>query len=383
MLSNALPARVRDSARTPLLERQLGRFADRYRRSVYQLAGRHPFLADLAASFPALLFALAVPRHRFDPEPVIARAIAGAPLGRLCEAAEVAFWLRKLTPEAFVRPLPKLPDSADFRCRVANLLPRSPRAAPAWVGAVADAAEACSERFALWVAREMAGNAKRVKLDRIQQVGLWAWFSGRPGTRGHALIDRPWEPSISPATALDAAHEWQTRVELHLDLGDAPIADVWLRPCRVAGYDFVPLSSAMEILEEAAAMKNCVPKYGCALAHNRLRLWSVRKDGVRVATLEVARPFGEPLPNVVELRAARNRAAGVEVWWAARQWLNAHDLPRIGMEQRPKGAVPFDHATWIALWRPYWLAKGRIPHWLPLSPSPAALRALAGRPGPR
>ena len=123
-------------------------------------------------------------------------------------------------------------------------------------------------------------------------------------------------------------------------------------------------------------MKNCLAGYGRALAYNRSRVWSMRKDGTRVATLQVARRYGDPLPNIVQLRGARNRDAGLEVWWAARQWLNAHDLPRIATEQRTRDAAPFDRATWIALWRPYWLAKGRIPDWLPLRPSRGALHTL-------
>jgi hypothetical protein len=30
----------------------------------------------------------------------------------------------------------------------------------------------------------------------------------------------------------------------------------------------------------------------------------------------------------------------------------------------------------MSLWRPYWLAKRRIPHWLPIAPSREALEML-------
>ena len=64
------------------------------------------------------------------------------------------------------------------------------------------------------------------------------------------------------------------------------------------------------------------------------------------------------------------------VWWAARQWLHMHDLSQVDTKRRDWGAVPLDRATWISLWRPYWMAKRRIPEWLPLAPSRAALKAL-------
>jgi hypothetical protein len=377
MLSTASAAGVGRSDLPSALERQLGRYADRFQRSVHRLARRHPYLADLAASFPALLFALAVPRNRLDPEPLIARVMAGAPLRQVCEEAGVAWWLRRLGPEAFVRPLPKLPDSADFRRRVANHLSRSPRLAPVWLQAVADAAEIDGEEFILWIACQLARDCKRAKLDRIRQVGLWAWFSNQPGTRGHALIDRPWNRFMSFTAALAAARSWQTKVELYLNLGDEPIADVWLHPCRVAGYDFVPLHSSDQIAEEAVAMRNCVASYGYTLAHNRSRLWSMQRDGRRVATLQVARRYPDPLPSIVQLQTARNQNATVEMWWAARRWLNAHDLPRIRTNERSLlHAAPLHRASWVAFWRPYWLGRRRIPDWLPLSPSRAALNLL-------
>ncbi|MEA2928746.1 MAG: hypothetical protein QOG38_1174, partial [Hyphomicrobiales bacterium] len=40
------------------------------------------------------------------------------------------------------------------------------------------------------------------------------------------------------------------------------------------------------------------------------------------------------------------------------------------------GAVPLDAAAWRSLWRPYWLAKRRLPRWLPLAPSRDALEVL-------
>src|SRR3977135_3678068 len=61
MQSNLLRAPARGTARSDLLERQLRRYCPRSQGAVRALAMRHPRIADLAASFPALLFALAVP----------------------------------------------------------------------------------------------------------------------------------------------------------------------------------------------------------------------------------------------------------------------------------------------------------------------------------
>jgi hypothetical protein len=75
----------RQRARPDRFERRLARFQPRFRSRVQALAARHPRLKDLVLSFPALLFALAVPRPGYDRERVCARVIDGAPLRELSQ----------------------------------------------------------------------------------------------------------------------------------------------------------------------------------------------------------------------------------------------------------------------------------------------------------
>src|SRR3954466_6545395 len=105
----AARAYVRPVARVDVVERRLRRYYAPVNAQVRALAGRHSRLADLAVSFPALLFALAVPRVRFDPGLAVARVIAGASLADVASEVRLPLWLRKLPPEAFVRPIPLLP----------------------------------------------------------------------------------------------------------------------------------------------------------------------------------------------------------------------------------------------------------------------------------
>src|SRR5437879_13011878 len=96
MRSTLLRAPVRGSAGSDLLERQFRRYCPRFQGAVRTLATQHSRVADLALSFPTLLFALAVPRHGLDPAWAIERAIEGAALAEVAAAAEVPLWLRKL-----------------------------------------------------------------------------------------------------------------------------------------------------------------------------------------------------------------------------------------------------------------------------------------------
>ena len=376
MTSNLVLAPRQGAGRSDLLERRLRRYHPRFQGTVHALAMRHSRIADLAASFPALLFALAVPRPGLDPARALARVIDGRALAEAAADAGLPLWLRKLPPEALARPITRLPDGELFRRQIANHFPRSPKLAPTWLQTVADVAELANEPAAVWIARELVREPRRVNPDRLRLISLWAWFSGQPATFGHKLIERPWIPDMRIGPALAAADHWRTIVDLHVNLGRQPIVDMWLRPARVAGYDFLPLTSIASITEEAEAMKNCLNTYGDYLAHNGSRLWSVRLNGERVATLRIARRYRDPLLNIVELKAAGNAEVPRELWWVAHQWLHMHDLSQIDMGGRKWGTAPLDRPTWLSLWRPYWLAKRRIPDWLPLAPSRGALNTL-------
>ncbi|WP_247514449.1 hypothetical protein [Bradyrhizobium sp. 157] len=302
--------------------------------------------------------------------------LGGVALAEAAAAAELPLWLRKLPPEALARPIPRLPDSELFRRQIANHLPRSPKLAPSWLQTLADVAELAHESAAVWIARELVREPRRVNPARLRLISLWAWFSGQRATFGHELIGRPWTPEIRMGQALEAADDWRTMIALHVNLGHQPITDMGLQPAQVAGYDFLPLTSIAAIAEEAEAMKNCLKTYGYNLAHNRSRVWSVRQNGERLATLNVACRYRDPLPNVVELKAAGNADVTRELWWAARQWLHLHELSQIDMKRRKWDTAPLDRAMWLSLWRPYWLAKRRIPDWLPIAPSRVALEGL-------
>jgi hypothetical protein len=132
---------------------------------------RHSRVADLAVSFPALLFALAVPRSGLDPARAIDRAIEGASLAKVAAAADVPLWLRRLPPEALSRPLGKLPDGEVFRRQIANHLPHSPKVSPIWLQAVADIADLAHEAAAVWIAREIAREKRGMNLKRLRLVG--------------------------------------------------------------------------------------------------------------------------------------------------------------------------------------------------------------------
>jgi hypothetical protein len=60
------------------------------------------------------------------------------------------------------------------------------------------------------------------------------------------------------STALDNAGDWFESVSLYAQLGEGPVADVWLSHGSVDDLEFAPLLTSGDIWAEAAFMKNCV-----------------------------------------------------------------------------------------------------------------------------
>lgn len=366
-------SRALGRAITPSVRREasiagrLARYAPHVRLRVQALARVHPRLADLALSHPALLFALAAPRPGFNPATVIAHVLEGANLVTAGTAAGVPAWSRKLPPEAFTLPLSVLPDGELFRCHIANHLPRSPRVAPLWLAAVTAAAADGHDPFAVWIAREVVRNPRTFEHKRVRLLALWAWYSKLGVVPQWALPEKRWEPGMRWQAATAAADHWSEQILLHLTLGEQPVGDMWLMAAVVDGYEFEPIRTALDMVEEAKAMRNCVMRFGGGVADDRMRFWSVRKDGARVATLQLGMGCDGQLIGIRQLKLADNERAPAEVWLAANKWLMAHDLGSVRAKVKYTDAC--DHAAWIKLWKPYWLAKRRIPAWLPLTPS--------------
>jgi hypothetical protein len=366
-----LLARERSRSREQLIAGRLRRFAWRHRTAIEKLAHRDGRLADLALSFPALLFALAVPRRRFDPEPAIEQIIAGAPLAELAATAKVPMWARKLMPEAFLRPLPALPDRELFRRQIPNHLPRSPKVAHRWLEIVANVAFWGHDDLAVWFARRMETGDGKWSMN-WRPLSLWAWHSAQSDGPAVCFVTRHWTPDMSARQACAAASDWWASVRTSLYLGDDIVGDVWAEPATVNGYTFEPVRTALELIDHARAMNNCARTYDQIIKENAGRIWMVFKNGERVAMLSLGPVRGNPYPTLRQMSGPFNAKVGPEVWLAANNWVRAHCA--LELPYRVHSGIPPEN--WRHMWRQYWLAKRRIPYWLTLSPSYHALAYL-------
>jgi hypothetical protein len=355
--------RRRETADLPeALENLALRFAPAARREVRRLLRSSPRMADLGVVFPGALFALA---SRRGPAAQRLNALAliesGAQLKAVARVLDLPMWLRRLPPEAFEDVLPDLPKGEAFARRIATRLPKSAAESAFWLRAVAFGARACDEDFAIWIAEQPifmdGGDAEKLLIV----LAAYAWFSRKPDAAGHQLIVVPWRPEIAFDTALCAAKSWFNRVRLVLQLPRGALNDPWLKPAAAQGFTFEPLLSHDDILAEAQAMQNCADQYAERLIREKCRLFSVRRNGQRVATLEIGSHQREAgVLAINQLKARHNMAATADVWQAAYAWMACQP----GLKRIPPLAVPersWDQTAWQTLIRPYRIANNGAP----------------------
>ena len=349
-------------------ERTVMRFAAPVRREIRRLIRSSPRVGDLCETFPGLLYALAL-RHG----PASARLSAlsaiesGAPLKSVARILGIPMWLRKLPPEAFGILSADLPQSPAFSRQIAHRLPRDPKESKAWLKAVQFAAGACGDDFAVWLAGQPIYETDFDPHRSLSVLAAYAWFSGKPQTRAAKLIVVPWRSEISLDTAMCAAKSWFNRVRLVLQMPEGAVTDPWLRPGIALGYTFEPLISSHAILDEAQAMHNCADQYAERLVREKCRLFSVRRNGLRIATLEIG-PHGREggVLAINQLKARHNMAVSGDVWQAAYSWMSGQS----GLKRLPPIATPersWDQPAWWAILAPYRNAHGGAPWFDPVA----------------
>ncbi len=356
---------VRRKTATPLpeiLERSVIRFAPHARRELRRLIRSSRRVSELASIFPGALFALATRR---GPAATRLSALAaienGAPLKTVATALGLPMWMRKLPPEAFDALPERLPMGESFARHVANRMPRTIDESAMWLKTLLFAEQACSAEFAIWLAGQPIYTDDGEPHKLIPVLAAYAWYSGQLNSQAHRLIVVPWRPEIAFDTALCAAKSWFNRVRLVLQLPDGVLSDSWLKPGAALGYTFEPLLDQKSILNEAHFMQNCADQYAERIVREKCRLFSVRRNGARVATLEVGPHSRETgVLAINQLKARHNMAANAEVWQAAYAWMSSQQalkrMPPLAMTERH-----WDQAAWRDLLKPYRDTHGGAP----------------------
>jgi hypothetical protein len=122
-------------------------------------------------------------------------------------------------------------------------------------------------------------------------------------------------------------------------------------------------------------MQNCADQYADRLVRDKCRLFSIRRRGVRIATLEIGpHPRETGVLAISQLKARHNLPASADVWRAAHIWLGAQkDLKRSLTTAPPERQ--FDTDAWTALMASYRAKKVGAP-WIPLEASKESFSSI-------
>lgn len=330
------------------LRQRLIAFHPQFHSRLLPLMAQSPLVADLAESFPALLFALATGHGtRRQRQDAICAVLQGTPLRAAADALGLPLWLRRIAPEALVCPLPHLPDDAILLATLANHIPSSAEACVAWLDRVASASRLAGRDFALWVAREKRCLPPIMADDDYQWLLAWGWASLH--APDDFLLRRRWTPALGWKRARDEITIWKKRIGLVGAL--ATFTDPWFENGQALGFDIVRLETPDAWVAESVAMDNCLDQYANHIAYGRIRVFSVRRNGRPVANVEITLRHDEAtMPCISQVRGPRNRRASPVVWQAVHAWMGAQSFRSLFAAETSEPAAKAALATF---WMPY------------------------------
>lgn len=301
---------------------QITRFPSKQQNAILRSIEASPRVGDLAFSFPFLLAALSTGYGSPAARGEAIRCIEeGLPLREAARALGLPLCLRRVPPEACHAPLPPVRWSARAARLFGNQVPADGSEAAGWLCAVCAAYQMCDEEFALWVGRQKSLHfADRFDPRLLRPLAMYAWHSRRPASNLQWLAFTPFSPAMSFATALTETQYWFNRLKLYAYFADNPIKDTWLDGGHEEGFEFVPLVSFWDLMEERVDMRNCLDCYADKLASGACRIFGVRTRGTKVATLEICFNADARTLRLSQLKGPSNTNPSLGAWHAAWGW---------------------------------------------------------------
>jgi hypothetical protein len=311
------------------------RFTFKYREPIYRAAAVSRRALQLTETFPVLAMAIysqlwflgwhagADWYQKVRPDLVERRTLAahlvdhGARLRDVAAVMNIPMMLRHIKPG--VAHL-----ASEVFCQHPELLNSMPDTTPAqriWLGEVHWAARVNSD-FGVWTAKHVSEIPGR----RDQEVGAvlsdladWACAEGP----SQQFITRPFSPSMSLKTVTMLSAQWHEAVASHMTGPDLALPPPWYPAAKVGDLEIVPIEDSGELYREGAAMHHCVGTYADDVRAGWLYVYSVRRDGERVATLALARDRTGTKAQLYQLRGPCNAEPSQAIASAVQRWLRA------------------------------------------------------------
>lgn len=333
------------------------RFAFNHREHIYRAAALSRRALQLTDTFPVLALAIysdhwSLNRFDFSDFGAYDAAVAnfaarkktaadlverGAQLRDVAAAMDLPTGLRHIKPGAahvagsFLR---QRPDLLHF---MPEALPRSRN----WLRLVRWANHKVSADYAEWTARhavQIPGG-----LDQVYSLtnDLADWVRARPDAieaTGRQFVVRPFTPSMSLKTVTKLSADWHEAVASDMSGPQFGFPAPWYPAAKLGAFEILPIDNSGELYREGAAMHHCAGTYANEVRGGAIYVYSIRRDGERLATLELGRNGNRP--SLLQLRGPCNAQPPKEIISTVKRWLRARaPLPQQDQPRRDHEAI--------------------------------------------
>lgn len=307
------------------------KFPFKYRKGIYNAAATSERSLQLANTFPFLASVIYNPnhfKHIYNPNhfkhtdnrsELTEMVQAGEKLKNISNKANIPFVLRMIAPLATSQINENIIEIADQRPELFyNHLPKSPIHQIRWLHGLRYAVYYDPD-FLGWIAKNINVTIKYQEfLNTIISISDWA------------RNEHNFKINCSLQTAIERSELWHRELEFKkYEKLNAPFPEPWIAQEILNGVEFIPLLSGQELFEEGKAMHHCVGTYASFVTNGKSYIYSVRKNGKRVATLELKRaqdPYTRDTKyEIGQIRAECNENPDKSIKNISLKWITKHN----------------------------------------------------------
>jgi hypothetical protein len=327
------------------------RFHERY--EIYRATAASHRALQFTNVFPALglaIFGLGSSRSKANLVPEAKRLVeAGAPLRKIAELMSVPMAFRSVKPGAAHLALAVVDAFEDPRLIDAHM-PESLKEMKLWLECIY-LAQSVGPDFVQWTSRhatEVGGSRDEV-IGILRDIVDWVRACYRASVpphirkailgdqrflpaQGEQFVHRQFNADMSLSTIAKLSADWHDAVAGNMKGPNYQFPEPWCPGGVSGGFDIVPVTSSSDLYREGKLLHHCAGTYAERVHSGQCYIFSVRRDGAPLATLELV--HGEAGVAIGQLRGACNAKAPKNVLRAVNSWLRAQREFRLPQTER-------------------------------------------------
>jgi hypothetical protein len=337
---NKLIGQLSEEAAEPIALKIARRFSFAYRETIYRAGARSRYALQLAETFPVLAFVIYCTDMSRQSEREswqrgdwnqICEARAKQREAKVKEAIALVERGARLRDVAAIMQVPMAmrhikPGAAHFAgdCHKAewiiSCMPDSLPRMRTWLRAVDYAGRGAGSEFAEWAAK----HALRLPVNGIGTFleNTADWVRASNGHDGHQFVVRRFSPDMSLRTVTRLSAEWHDAIASRLDGPQHIFPPPWIDTTHIDGLEIIPINNSADLYREGAVMHHCVGTYSADVRDGRCYVYSIRRNGERLATAAIVRKEGRPV--LQQIRGPCDAEVSDKIKAAARRWLRSN-----------------------------------------------------------